>query len=183
MDAFPPPLSTSSSPSSRQNFLHIISSLYIRVYIYVSDLVDMNIRIKTSPEKNEAKNTESGSSSTSPSTSPTRQFLRDTWKSLTRRRTSGAKKQRSLPDLFQRKSSASPPRASSPEPPRRPADVEDSQFGDALMGLLKRNEKYHHLLCESTLKDAAIEKEQESTQKEKDKSRRKSTADYNSSRF
>ncbi|MCJ1294928.1 hypothetical protein MMC34_006488 [Xylographa carneopallida] len=66
-------------------------------------------------------------------------------------------KRRSLPDVFRRTDKVAIPSSSpfptAPKQSRRTEDIEAAAFGDALMGLMKRNERSRKLLCDSTLKE------------------------------
>ncbi|MCJ1380525.1 hypothetical protein MMC17_003633 [Xylographa soralifera] len=73
-------------------------------------------------------------------------------------------KRRSLPDVFRRTDKVPTPPSSSSSPPpkqsRRAEDIADAAFGDALIGLMKRNKRSRRLLCDSTLKEFEREKRQ-----------------------
>jgi hypothetical protein len=154
---------------------------------YSSEIEDKSSQVNEGVREQTDTTSTDGIFSISPrSRSPTENYLRKLWNSVksvtSKRRTSstnsapstsnsGTGSDRigrtfSVPSFLRRSPQAS--RARSRSQRRRAADEEDSKFGDALIGLMGRNDKYRNYLCNSTRQQ--IEKEVEKEQEEKRKS-------------
>ena len=113
---------------------------------------DRGSKSKSSSD-NESKRKTASDSTDSPSATVRRLSIKDAWSSI---KLGVNKKRASLPDfrlknIFRSPSpTTSTPDQNEPVQEHRPEDVEDAAFGEALIGLLKLNPRFHYLLDKKT---------------------------------
>ncbi|MCJ1402824.1 hypothetical protein MMC11_006045 [Xylographa trunciseda] len=113
-------------------------------------------QVKASRVKNDRKKDSSSDDTGTSTDNDKKQPLREFWGSI--KRATNLKK-RSLPDIFRRNDKVPNPLPSRKRS-QRAEDIAEAAFGDALIGLMKRNERSRKLLCDSTLKEFEREKRQ-----------------------